>query len=52
MFFNEDPQIIGAPFYIMEKVNGEILDRLHRPIRKTFAPENLKPFRTWGSLPL
>jgi len=45
--FNEDPQIIGAPFYIMEKVNGEILTAASA-FRKNVCPEEFKTIsETW-----
>ncbi|WP_047419876.1 phosphotransferase family protein [Cellulophaga sp. Hel_I_12] len=45
--FNEDPQIIGAPFYIMEKVNGEILTATSA-LSKKVSPEEFKSIsETW-----
>ncbi|MFT4830794.1 MAG: aminoglycoside phosphotransferase (APT) family kinase protein [Psychroserpens sp.] len=39
--FNEDPKIMGAPFYIMEKVNGEILTA-SSALSKQVSPEEFK----------
>tara|TARA_R110002012_G_scaffold320402_2_gene543964 strand:- start:71751 stop:72830 length:1080 start_codon:yes stop_codon:yes gene_type:complete len=39
--FNEDPKIIGAPFYIMEKVSGEILTATSA-FSKKISPEAFK----------
>jgi aminoglycoside phosphotransferase (APT) family kinase protein len=45
--FNEDPKIIGAPFYIMEKVNGEILTAKFA-FSKQVSPEQFKTISdTW-----
>jgi len=45
--FNEDPKIIGAPFYIMEKVNGEILTA-SSALDKQVPPEEFKTISdTW-----
>lgn len=45
--FNEDPKIIGAPFYIMEKVNGEILTTLSA-LDKQVPPAEFKTISdTW-----
>ncbi|WP_339656318.1 phosphotransferase family protein [uncultured Maribacter sp.] len=43
--FNEDPKIIGAPFYIMEKVNGEILTAMYA-FGKQVSPEQFKTIST------
>ncbi|MDB4264780.1 phosphotransferase family protein [bacterium] len=45
--FNEDSKIIGAPFYIMEKVNGEILTA-KSAFSKQVSPEQFKTISdTW-----
>ena len=45
--FNEDPHIIGSPFYIMEKVNGEILTA-KSALEKQVSPEEFKTIsNTW-----
>lgn len=45
--YNEDPHIIGSPFYIMEKVNGEILTA-KSALEKQVSPEEFKTIsNTW-----
>nr|MBC7612109.1 phosphotransferase family protein [Pseudopedobacter sp.] len=45
--FNDDPQVIGSPFYIMEKVKGEILTA-KSALEKQISPEEFKIIsNTW-----
>jgi aminoglycoside phosphotransferase (APT) family kinase protein len=45
--FNEDPNIIGAPFYMMEKVKGEILTA-KSALDKQVSPDEFKTISdTW-----
>lgn len=45
--FSEDPKIIGAPFYIMEKVDGEILTA-KSALDRQVSPEEFKTISdTW-----